>query len=209
MYIHFRIKTKKCQLLGVGTFYLHHGSNDLKESVNILVLMLALQISVELVREKFFAEDDLFCATVHKEHEKNGSERRPSHFVFAAFDHRKADSGDAGSVTEFCLRKVEHFAKGNEIVRENVLIFFDLLIDICEPYYFTTVEWEWTNTDVYANCYACAAAFDYKGNVTPMWMSELYEWTMDDIRPIEEFIEKWEANKGNTQLMMVRPASKR
>ena len=89
------------------------------------------------------------------------------------------------------------------------LIFFDLLIDICEPYYFTTVEWEWTDTDVYANCYACAAAFDYKGNVTPMWMSELYEWTMDDIRPIEEFIEKWEANNGSTQLLMVRPASKR
>jgi hypothetical protein len=24
-------------------------------------------------------------------------------------------------------------------------------------------------------------------------MSELYQWTMDDIRPIEEFIEKYEA----------------
>ncbi len=73
------------------------------------------------------------------------------------------------------------------------LMFYDLLIDTCEPYYFTTVEWEWTDTDIFANCYACAAAFDYKGDVTPMWMSELYEWTMDDIRPIEEFIEKYEA----------------
>lgn len=88
-------------------------------------------------------------------------------------------------------------------------MFFDLLIDTCEPYYVTTIEWEWTDTDIFAKCYACAAAFDYKGNVTPMWMSELYEWTMDDIRPIEEFIEKWEANKSNTQLLMVRPASKR
>ena len=88
-------------------------------------------------------------------------------------------------------------------------MFFDLLIDTCEPYYVTTIEWEWTDTDIFAKCYACAAAFDYKGNVTPMWMSELYEWTKDDIRPIEEFIEKWEANKSNTQLLMVRPASKR
>lgn len=88
-------------------------------------------------------------------------------------------------------------------------MFFDLLIDTCEPYYVTTIEWEWTDTDIFAKCYACAAAFDYKGNVTPMWMSQLYEWTMDDIRPIEEFIEKWEANKSNTQLLMVRPASKR
>ncbi len=74
------------------------------------------------------------------------------------------------------------------------LMFYDLLIDTCDPYYVTTVEWEWTDTDIFANCYACAAAFDYKGDVTPMWMSELYQWTMDDIRPIEEFIEKYEAN---------------
>ncbi len=73
------------------------------------------------------------------------------------------------------------------------LMFYDLLIDTCDPYYVTTVEWEWIDDKIFANCYACAAAFDYKGDVTPMWMSELYQWTMDDIRPIEEFIEKWEA----------------
>ena len=73
------------------------------------------------------------------------------------------------------------------------LMFYDLLIDTCEPYYVTTVEWEWNDVGIFANCYACAAAFDYKGDVTPMWMSDLYQWTMDDIRPIEEFIEKWEA----------------
>lgn len=82
------------------------------------------------------------------------------------------------------------------------LMFYDLLIDTCEPYYFTTVEWEWTDTDIFANCYACAAAFDYKGDVTPMWMSDLYQWTMDDIRPIEEFIEKWEA-QSNIMVMGV------
>ena len=74
------------------------------------------------------------------------------------------------------------------------LMFYDLLIDTCDPYYVTTVEWEWNDVGIFANCYACAAAFDYKGDVTPMWMSELYQWTMDDIRPIEEFIEKYEAN---------------
>ena len=73
------------------------------------------------------------------------------------------------------------------------LMFFDLLIDTCDPYYVSTIEWEWNDAGVFANCYACAAAFDYKGDVTPMWMSDLYQWTMDDIRPIEEFIEKYEA----------------
>lgn len=82
------------------------------------------------------------------------------------------------------------------------LMFYDLLIDTCEPYYVTTVEWEWSDTDIFANCYACAAAFDYKGDVTPMWMSDLYQWTMDDIRPIEEFIEKWEA-QSNIMVMGV------
>ena len=32
--------------------------------------------------------------------------------------------------------------------------------------------------------------------MTPMWMSDLYSWTMDDFRPIEEFVEKWEARDG-------------
>ena len=83
------------------------------------------------------------------------------------------------------------------------LMFYDLLIDTCDPYYATTVEWEWSDADIFANCYACAAAFDYKGDVTPMWMSELYQWTMDDIRPIEEFIEKWEAQNGNMQVLSI------
>lgn len=82
------------------------------------------------------------------------------------------------------------------------LMFYDLLIDTCEPYYVTTVEWEWNDVGIFANCYACAAAFDYKGDVTPMWMSDLYQWTMDDTRPIEEFIEKWEA-QSNIMVMGV------
>ena len=65
--------------------------------------------------------------------------------------------------------------------------FYDLLIDTCDPLAITEGFWD------YGSYYVCAAAFDYKGDVTPMWMSELITWTMDDFRPIEEFIEKWEA----------------
>ena len=36
-----------------------------------------------------------------------------------------------------------------------------------------------------------------------MYMSELYNWTMDDFRPIEEFIEKWESRDATMQLMSV------
>lgn len=68
-------------------------------------------------------------------------------------------------------------------------IFYDLLIDTCDP--FTIGEGFWD----YGAYYLCAAAFDYKGNVTPMYVSELYDWTSNDFRPISEFIEKWEANK--------------
>ena len=69
--------------------------------------------------------------------------------------------------------------------------FYDLLIDTCDPLALTEGFWD------YGSYYACAAAFDYKGDVTEMWMSDLYEWTMDDFRPIEEFIEKWEARESN------------
>ena len=68
-------------------------------------------------------------------------------------------------------------------------IFYDLLIDTCDP--FTISEGFWD----YGAYYLCAAAFDYKGNVTPMYVSELYDWTSNDFRPISEFVEKWEANK--------------
>ena len=75
--------------------------------------------------------------------------------------------------------------------------FYDLLIDTCDPLALTEGFWD------YGAYYACAAAFDYKGDVTPMYMSELYNWTMDDFRPIEEFIEKWESRDATMQLMSV------
>ena len=65
--------------------------------------------------------------------------------------------------------------------------FYDLLIDTCDPLALAEGFWD------YGSYYACAAAFDYKGDVTDMWMSDLITWTMDDFRPIDEFIEKWEA----------------
>ena len=75
--------------------------------------------------------------------------------------------------------------------------FYDLLIDTCDPLALTEGFWD------YGAYYACAAAFDYKGDVTPMYMSELYNWTMDDFRPIEEFIEKWESRDATMLLMSV------
>ena len=116
-----------------------------------------------------------------------------SHFVITMEVKTSAPTTDIFS--DF-IYKADYDYHGHE------LMFYDLLIDTCEPYYFTTVEWEWNDTDIFANCYACAAAFDYKGDVTPMWMSDLYQWTMDDIRPIEEFIEKWEA-QSNIMVMGV------
>ena len=68
--------------------------------------------------------------------------------------------------------------------------FYDLLIDTCDPLAITEGFWD------YGSYYACAAAFDYKGDVTDMWMSDLITWTMEDFRPIEEFVEKWEARDG-------------
>ena len=75
--------------------------------------------------------------------------------------------------------------------------FYDLLIDTCDPLALTEGFWD------YGAYYVCAAAFDYKGDVTPMYMSELVEWTMDDFRPIDEFIEKWESRSPTMQLMSV------
>ena len=75
--------------------------------------------------------------------------------------------------------------------------FYDLLIDTCDPLALTEGFWD------YGAYYACAAAFDYKGDVTDMWMSELYNWTSADYRPIEEFIEKWESRDANMQVLSI------
>lgn len=75
-------------------------------------------------------------------------------------------------------------------------IFYDLLIDTCPALEMSDIIYD------YSPYYVCAAAFDYKGNVTPMWMSEPMNWTQADVRPIEEFIEKYEASP-NVMLLSV------
>jgi hypothetical protein len=87
--------------------------------------MLALKVSEKLIGEQFLSENDLFGAAVHEENEKNRGKLRPGHFVFSAFDHGKADSGNTGSVTEFRLRQIKHLAKRNEIVCKSFFALFD------------------------------------------------------------------------------------
>lgn len=77
------------------------------------------------------------------------------------------------------------------------IIFFDLLIGSCEPFEYTTVI---TENMPY---YICAAAFDYKGDVTPMWMSEPLDWRDVEPRPIEELIEKIDASEANIMMLAV------
>lgn len=83
------------------------------------------------------------------------------------------------------------------------MVLYDLLIDTCEPFSIHEGFWD------YGAYYLCVAAFDYKGNVTPMWRSELYDWTMDDFRPIEEFIDHFESNVLAPKALAVKPASKK
>ena len=76
-------------------------------------------------------------------------------------------------------------------------IFFDLLIEACPALDVRAVIYE------YSPYYVCAAAFDYKGNVTPMWMSEAITWTYEDVKSIDELIAKLEANPASVQLLSV------
>ncbi|MBO7313704.1 MAG: hypothetical protein J6U48_05700 [Alistipes sp.] len=75
--------------------------------------------------------------------------------------------------------------------------FYDLLIDTCPPVAVSIIIYD------YMPYYVCAAAFDYKGNVTPMWMSEPINWTSADIRPISELIEKLESGAQVQMLSLV------
>ena len=76
--------------------------------------------------------------------------------------------------------------------------FYDLLIDTCPPLALSAIIYD------YMPYYVCAAAFDYKGNVTPMWMSEPINWTSADIRPISELIKKLESG-AQVQMLSVQP----
>lgn len=67
------------------------------------------------------------------------------------------------------------------------VIFFDLLIDTCDPVSTALAQYGF-------DYYICAAAFDYKGNVTPMWRSEALKFSAADTRPAEELIAKLDAS---------------
>ncbi len=67
------------------------------------------------------------------------------------------------------------------------IIFFDLLIDTCDPVSTALAQYGF-------DYYICAAAFDYKGNVTPMWRSESLKFSASDTRPAEELIAKLDAS---------------
>lgn len=76
-------------------------------------------------------------------------------------------------------------------------IFYDLLIDTCPALELSDIVYD------YSPYYVCAAAFDYKGNVTPMWMSEQMAWSANETKPIKELIQKLEANPSSVQLLSV------
>ena len=76
-------------------------------------------------------------------------------------------------------------------------IFYDLLIDTCPPLELSDIVY------AYSPYYVCAAAFDYKGNVTPMWMSEQMSWSANETKPIKELIQKLEASTSSVQLLAV------
>ena len=79
------------------------------------------------------------------------------------------------------------------------IIFFDLLCDPCEPFEYTTVIYD------YMPYYVCAAAYDYKGNVSPMWRSEELDWSKMEPRPIEELIEKIDNHEASTSHIVAMP----
>lgn len=78
-------------------------------------------------------------------------------------------------------------------------VFYDLLIepvpavDVQEGYFY----------DPY---YICAAAFDYKGNVTPMYRSEELEFYPEDKRPAQELIDKLNSSPA-AKVMVVKSAN--
>lgn len=90
-------------------------------------------------------------------------------------------SAPTGDIFAYPFPKMDYDWAGHDT------IFYDLLIDTCEPFEMTDIIYD------YMPYYVCAAAFDYKGDVTPMWMSELFTWTTADARPIEELIERLDA----------------
>ncbi|MBR2435976.1 MAG: BACON domain-containing protein [Alistipes sp.] len=81
------------------------------------------------------------------------------------------------------------------------VIFFDLLISTCDPVSTALAQYDF-------NYYICAAAFDYKGNVTPMWRSDAINFQPDDCRPAEELIEKLNSSTRAQAMVVDRHSGK-
>ena len=79
------------------------------------------------------------------------------------------------------------------------VIFFDLLISTCDPVSIDLAQYGF-------DYYICAAAFDYKGNVTPMWRSEALKFSASECRPAEELIAKLDASP-TAKAVLVRSAT--
>lgn len=80
-------------------------------------------------------------------------------------------------------------------------IFYDLLIG-------TVPEVDVQMGLYYNPYYICAAAFDYKGNVTPMWRSEPLTFYPTDMLPAQELIDKLNASP-EAKVMCVSAANLR
>lgn len=112
-------------------------------------------------------------------------------YMFVVWMEVKTDTPTSDIFTYFVDTETYNFY-GEDV------IFFDLLISTCDPVSTALAQYDF-------NYYICAAAFDYKGNVTPMWRSEALQFSASDARPAEELIAKLDANP---QAMVVLAAKR-
>ena len=75
---------------------------------------------------------------------------------------------------------------------------FDLLISNCPELFVTDRMYP------EGPYYVCAAVYDHQGNLSPMWMSELIDWSKDDLKPADELFAKLEAEP-QTQMLLITP----
>ena len=81
------------------------------------------------------------------------------------------------------------------------LIFFDLLFDTCEPLITKTASYNMPY-------YLCAAAFDHKGDVTPMWRSEVIKYAPSEGKSAQELIDKLNSSTRAQAMVVDRHSGK-
>lgn len=80
-------------------------------------------------------------------------------------------------------------------------VFFDLLFDTCKPLLSMTGVY-------YSPYYLCAAAFDHRGNVTPMWRSGVINFKPDDCKPAQELVDKLNSSTRAQAMVVDRHSGK-